>query len=127
MKVTEQVNSIADKLLVLFKEHIGHSRRLEQRDLFIELFKTKPTNSLQDWMRWEFTKRAMHKLRKYSNCFVISSREGISYSYFVAKNITEAKGYANSLNGNIKGLKLMQKKAVKSVNERWYAENWKLG
>jgi len=115
-----QISKVTDRLLIVFRSHVGIINAISQSDLFVELTGHKPTSKLEDWVRWELIKKAMHRLRKETKCFVISKRTINTFIYFVPSTIPEAKIYVNNLNSTIESIKTMQSKAILSVKKKWY-------
>lgn len=121
------IRAIAGVLIKKFQRHIGHENCIPHEDLFRELFKHeyKDTN-LADVIRWDFTKKAMHYLRKYTHCFIVSQHEQDGFVFWVAKTDADAQVYIRRLDRSIAAMRYMQRKVQTSVMEHWYKESWTL-
>lgn len=118
--------NMALKLMEIMKDHIGYGNAIGRAELFSELFKKKEEQTLADWLRWEFTKKAMHLCRVKTKCFISSKREGADWVYFVVETEDDADYYVDNLNKNINRIRAMQLRAMKSAREQWYKEDWVL-
>jgi len=119
------IKKIALQIIEIMHKHIGHEQAIEKERLFSILFrKTYSADRLDHWMLWEFTKRAMHKLRRDSNCFIASCKTRFSYEYFVVADATDVDFYILQLDQNIKKMRSMQKRAQRAVDENWHREEW---
>lgn len=114
---------IAAEIMKLMKNHIGLQDSISKSQLFKRLFNVAYDDKrLDHWMLWEFSKRAMHLLRRDSNCFVASILDEINheYYYFVVKDGIDADIYINTLENSIKRMRSMQRRVIKAVDEKWY-------
>ena len=108
----------------LMKSHISFNRGITREELFYQIFKATYNDELpKHWLLWELCKRAMHKLRRDSNCFVMSALDE-RYVYFVASNREDAELYIGKLDNTISRMRSMQKRVMKSVDEKWCREKW---
>jgi len=120
-KTIATVNEIAVVLLNVFSNHVSEANSITKEDLFKKLFGRFPKqDDLGDYLRWDFTRKAMHLLRQRSNCFIVNKYLNNSSEFFVAKTEKDAQYYVDRLNKNIKSMKLMQNRCLKSVREKWY-------
>jgi len=120
-------NKICTELIRIMKFHIGSQNAIEKEMLFLKIFhKPFEEDSAADYLRWHFVKKAMHKLRVFSNCFITYTR---SYDkkhlmFFVIETMKDANFYVNILENNKRRMEIMQRKAIRSVNEKWAKQNW---
>lgn len=116
------------RLMEIFKDHIGHKKWISKNDLFKEIFKRYPQDSLEDWVRWQYVKQAMHRCRTRTKCFISSKYydDTRTWNYFVVKTEVDAQAYINTLERSIKKMRFMQKHVMKSVKERWHSQKWEL-
>lgn len=122
---------LAEKMMVLFKKHIGHGKGISRQDLFKTLYGVKyKSNSYEHFYKVDLMRKALHHLRVYSTCFVTSYRdEEGEMRYAVVSNVEEAEHYCDVLNKNIKRMQMMKIRARRSVNEKWYEKpfEWRHG
>lgn len=119
--------NIATELMIIMKQHIGLKNSISRSDLFKTLYiRTYDNNRLDHWMLWEFTRKAMHLLRRNSNCFISSIHIGGEYNYYVIKDNSDAEQYVDKLDNSIARMRSMQKKARIAVREGWYAQKWEI-
>jgi len=119
--------NIAMKIMDIMKKHIGYDYHITRPQLFRELFLKDEEETLADWLRWEFVKKAMHLCRVKTKCFISSKRsEGHNWVYFVVADEDDAGYYVDNLNKNINRIRAMQQRAMKSAREQWYKEDWVL-
>ena len=118
--------NMALKLMDIMKIHIGYNNAIGRAELFSEIFKKKEEQTLADWLRWEFTKKAMHLCRVKTKCFISSKREGAEWVYFVIATEEDANYYIDNLNKNINRIRAMQQRAMKSAREQWFNDDWVL-
>lgn len=113
------IGNICIAMMQLMRNHIGYNHRISKEALFRKLFKRSPNDNLEDWLRWEFTKKAMHMLRQRTKCFVGSAKDEGGYSYFVVETFDDAQYYIRILENNIKRMRAMQKRAMQAAGEKW--------
>jgi len=51
-------------------------------------------------------------------------KDGSIWKYFVIRTNTDANYYIDTLERNIKRMRVMQRKARKSVEEKWHRLDW---
>jgi len=121
-----RVKSIAFVIAQIFPKHIGENNGISKSKLFKQIFGQEDEGTLADELRWDYTKRAMHFLRQRTKCFISSKYDKITneWYYFVIKNLSDAQCYIDTLNKNIKRMRIMQKRAMTAVEQGWYRENW---
>jgi hypothetical protein len=112
--------NLAGKLLNILRYHIGFENAITKADLFKEVFKKVDDDSLEDWIRWEFLKKAMHLLRVRSKCFVAGTNDNRTWKYFVVQTVDDANHYIAVLDNNIRKMRIMQKRALQAANEEWW-------
>lgn len=134
--VITNVKEIIQKLLELMKKHIGVEKRISKMELFKEVYGIYPEDvtELQEWIMWEMLKRAMHRMRQRTKCFIVSKLFPVSqysarnqgiWCFWVAQTMEDFWTYRNNLERNIARMRAMEKKAEKAVKEKWYQEEWK--
>ena len=119
------VTNIGMKLLNIFTNHIGSENAISRAALFRKVFGRAELPSLADEFRWDYVKRAMHLVRQRTKCFIGSMRERSTWKYFVLRTQSDAQHYIDTLERNIKRMRVMQRKATKSVEEKWHRLDWK--
>ena len=50
--------------------------------------------------------------------------ESSTYKYFVLETLDDAKYYVDTLDRNIKRMRIMQQKAIDSVKNGWHRVDW---
>lgn len=118
------INNLAFKMLHTFSKHIGEENSISRPALFRKIFGRVEEPSLADELRWDYVKRAMHRMRQRTKCFVGSRYVRGLWRYFVIKDTTDAQYYVDTLEKNIKRMRAMQIKAVKAANEKWCDMDW---
>lgn len=117
--------NIAYKLLNIFQKHIGEHNSISRRELFRKIFGRAEEISLADELRWDFVKRAMHLCRQRTKCFIGSRYDRGIWKYFVIESFIDAQYYCNTLEKNIKRMRVMQQKAMRAIRQKWYKLDWK--
>lgn len=123
MKLLTTAN-IAQKLLHIFKKHIGEENSISHMQLFRKIFGRAEEITLADDLRWEYVKRAMHMCRQRTKCFIGHKYERGVWKYFVVSDLNDAQYFVTTLEKNIKRMRAMQQKALKSVRDKWYKLDW---
>lgn len=118
--------NVSIDLLGIMKKHIGQEKEITKEELFRKIFLRNPENNIEDWFRWEYVKRAMHFLRLKSNCFIVSRFTNNRYRFFVIKDRLDAEYYINNIEDKIRGMRLLQKRALKAYTEKWHKNNFKI-
>jgi len=54
-----------------------------------------------------------------------AKRQGV-YHFWVASTMSDVRIYVDNLERNIKAMRYMEKKCAKSVQNRWYNQEWEL-
>jgi len=115
---------IAKELMKVMKKHIGIDANIGQKQLFKKIFKKPLEDTLNDYLRWDFTKKAMHYCRTHTYCFISSYDGGDQWYYFVVEDKDDAQTYCDVLDKSINSMKKMKKKAYKAAKEKWYKKDW---
>lgn len=116
---------IARRVMRIMEGCIGEEYAITQRKFFWRIFnKSYDEANLKDWLRWEFTKKAMNYLRRNTKCFVISCKKDKIYYYFVPTNEDENYYYIDALNKNIKAMNTMKARSRKAIKEQWHNDEW---
>lgn len=118
--------NIAEAIIRIFEPCVGQRNAISKSALYKKLFNKPFEDSLADFVRWDFTKRAMHLLRQQSNCFVISERREDDWYLFVVSSDAEVQVYVNTLENSIKKMRSMMKRAQQAVDQRWHQKTWVL-
>lgn len=121
------VRQIVIELMDIMKNHIGNKKAITREELFRKIFlKECDVRKLDDWLRWEFVKKAMHYCRLHTKCFIGSQIENSKWIYFIVEKDSDVKFYCDNLNKRIKSMNLMKLKAAKAVDEQWHKTKWEL-
>lgn len=118
--------NLAQVLFNVMRDHVGRDSEISRADLFQKLFKKREQDTLQDWLRWEFVKKAMHYCRQRTFCFISSRSKNSTWYYFVVKDHDDAGEYINTINRSIKSMEAMKKRAIKAADEGWHRKEWML-
>jgi len=121
------VNNIAYKLLTILQYHCGEEKGITQTDLFKKLFGVYYNDDdLKHFVMWDFVKKAMHRLRRDSNCFIVGNGYSRSRIYYVATTSNNLLPYIKLLKNSIKRMQAMTRRGTKAVNEKWYNQSWEI-
>ena len=118
--------NIAQILLEIMRDHIGTENEIARHQLFKKIFKKNEQDTLGDWVRWEFVKKAMHYCRRNTKCFIASRNEDGTWRYFVVADDYDVAEYVNVLKKNIKSMMSMMKRCQKASKQQWHKEQWAL-
>jgi hypothetical protein len=120
------IQKVVLKLFSIMRQHIGRKNAVERSKLFYLIYGVKEDdlNDLQYIALWDILKRAMHKCRQRTKCFITNQRVKGIYQYFVIKDTEDANCYANMATRTIKQLNAMTAKAYKSAREEWHQLEW---
>ena len=137
MEVVTSVNRIVGILLKLMKNHIGADNPITRRRLFVKIYNIEPelVSELQEFMMWELIKKAMHKCRQRTKCFIISQLRKVSayssadsfggvWHFWVADDISDFHLYRDKINKSVKAMRSMVNKCQKSIDKEWYKAEW---
>lgn len=117
-------SNIAYKLLYIFSKHIGEHNSISRGQLFKSIFGRNEEITLADELRWDFVKTAMRLCRQRTKCFIGSRYDRGIWKYFVVETFEDAQYYCNTLEKNIRRMRSMQQKVMKSVREKWHRLDW---
>ena len=119
------VNNIMYVVAKIMEKHIGLDKGIAGDELFFEVYNRERKPDYVDDFRWDYVRKAMHKLRQRTKLFIANTRlPSGDFIYFVPSTEEEAEYYIQRLENNIKRMRSMQRKAMKSVREKWYNLNW---
>ena len=133
--ISLNIKEIVKKLIVIMKSHIGQENKISKLNLFKKVYNTNPedVSELKEWIMFEFIKRAMHRMRQRTKCFIVSKPFPVSkfsskgqgiWHYWVACDMSDYDVYRGNINRNIKAMKNMVRKCERSVANEWYKEDW---
>lgn len=133
--IITNIRVVTQHILEIMQKHIGEAYAISKLNLFRKVFNTNPeeVSELQEWFMWEMIKRAMHNCRRNTKCFIVSKRIPVSihsakgqgiYHFWVASTLSDVKVYVDNLERNIRAMRNMEKKCARSVQKRWYNQNW---
>lgn len=124
-KVSLNTTAVATILMDIMKSHIGIFNGITGRALFKKVYGVFPENNAEDWFRYEVIKKAMHKLRVESNCFIVfNAQHKDEYLFFVAETQNDIVDYIDLLDANIKSMGIMKERARQSVKQKWYQNDF---
>lgn len=122
-----KTRTIAEKIMVIMKSHIGSFNGITGRALFKQVYGILPENTPVDLFRWLKIKEAMHYLRLYSKCFIVfDSSERDCYLFYVPETNNDIQDYVNLLETNIKQMHKMKDRARESVRNNWSKLDWEI-
>lgn len=117
-EVIKTLEQIGEKLIKIFKNHIGSENSITPVEVFESIFMVNP--SYMDIFKrtywWNVLKTILRKLRSEEKLFVIN-RGG---KLFVLQTQEEANGFKGKIDRDIERMKELKKKADKWVrNKKW--------
>lgn len=119
------IKNIMYVVATVMKNHKGLDNAISSDDLFKKVYLSERKLDYVDDFRWDYIRKAMHRLRQKTKLFIANTKnESGTYSYFVPTNEEEAQYYIDRLENNIKRMRTMQRKALKSVYEEWHKLDW---
>lgn len=118
------VNNIMYVVALIMNGHKGLDNAISGDKLFQQVYGADRKPDYVDDFRWDYIRKAMHKLRQSTKLFIASRNNNGVYEYFVPTNTDEAQIYINNLENNINRMRSMQRKAMKSVLDGWYKLDW---
>jgi len=124
--VNTNINGLVDRLLVIMKKHIGRENKVSRDNLFYKVYgiKRSDVSELQAWLMAELLRKAQHRCRQSTKCFIVNAMEHTIYYFWVAKDRTDYFVYKGIIDRNIVAMKTMVNKCEKAINEEWHAEDW---
>ncbi len=125
-KIEINVDAMVRRILKFMRVHIGKENALSRTALFSKVFGYPESSftELQLVALWTLLKRAMHKCRQRTKCFITNEYRNGTYYYFVVKNWQDAQIYDNMVKRTIKALNGMNRRCQRSVEERWHLDDW---
>lgn len=112
-----------EKLIELFKKHIGMDNEINQRTIFVHIFgDPNKYTYLQIYWLWDQLKKDMNWLRRTSNCFIVSRSTDYGWRYYLPKNTEDIKPYIKRLSSIKKKCDYMMKRASKAVSKKFYKD-----
>lgn len=126
LKVALTIRNVATKLLQIMEKHISCENAISRSRMYKAIFGIVEGEDLEDWLRWEFVRKAMHFCRKRTKCFIANENRNGKYYYFVIKDDYDAECYIQTLEKNIKRMRVMQAKALEAVEKQWWKAKWDL-
>jgi hypothetical protein len=119
------INNIMYVVAKIMTRHKGIDNAISSDNLFYEVYGAKRNPDYIDDFRWDYIRRAMHKLRQRTKLFVANQRGANGdFFYFVPTTESEAQIYIDNIERNISRMRSMQRKAMKSVIDEWYKLDW---
>ena len=120
------VNNIMYIVANIMKNHKGIDNAISSDELFKKVYLQPRKADYVDDFRWDYIRKAMHRLRQRTKLFIANIRlsKGGEYGYFVPTTENEAQHYITFLENNINRMRLMQRKAMESVYKKWYDLDW---
>lgn len=117
----ENIVQISRKIIALMSRHIGKDNAISKRNIFKHFFGIPDNyNQYQQMYLWGKLLTVMSYVRRKTKCFIVSEHRSTDYYFFVAKNQSDANVYIKGADERIMGLKNMQKRAQKAVDEGWH-------
>lgn len=125
-KIEVTIKKTVFRLFEIMKNHIGSDNSISRDDLFYKVFGVRDTkiNDLQYIVLWDLLRKAMHRCRQRTKCFITNYALYKSRMYFVVKSHEDAMHYSTIVKNTIGRLKSMEKRAFKSTQEEWYKDEW---
>ena len=127
-------NERLEKLIELFRKHIGMGKALTKYEIFEHIFgELENYSDEQIFVLWDKLRKDMNLIRrtyKKHNCFIVFTKEEVEdengiyfqYKFFVPKNRIEALEYRERMRKNIESCKFMSKVCKTYVDKQM----WKL-
>jgi hypothetical protein len=111
---------MTQKLIDIFKDHIGIGNAISSEDLFLKVTKIHPEDIdfYERAYKWNLIRRMLSVLRKSGVLFVVM---GTSYHY-VLDTDEELKGYENRIDAMVRGLHRIKSKAREWVDSEQLRE-----
>lgn len=113
---------LRNKILRLFKNHIGLENGITRGKIFVKLFgDIESYSEAEAWFMWRQVYRCMNYLRKNSYCFIVVALDERSrWKYYVVTSKEDAKFYKKILKNNIKKLRWLNARCNQAVKEKFY-------
>ncbi len=125
-KLEVTIRVIVERLHIILRSHIGESNSITRAQLFYKVFGITESDcsELQEIVLWDFLKRALHRCRQQTKCFITNRLVNSTYHYFVVETIADAHWYTIRANKTIASIRAMEKRAYKAANEKWSQLEW---
>lgn len=117
---------VGDRLLSIMKSHIGQEQGIARNALFKQVYGVSPDSlkELEEFVLFDIFKKAMHRCRQRTKCFITNKTVNNLVYYFVVKDRSDVACYSALVNRSIKAMRAMERKAFKAVREHWYKADW---
>jgi hypothetical protein len=131
--IMTNVRSIIEKLLKVMKSHIGEKNKISRNQLFKKIYgiSVEDVSDLQEWMLFQLLKISLNSCRRNTKCFVVSKQFSLSsmskggiWHYWVATTYSDYECYHANIERNIKAMRNMEQKCLRSIKNKWYKEQW---
>ena len=131
--ILTNIRDIIHRLLKIMRKHIGEDNKISRNNMFKKVYGMHPesVSELQEWMMWEFIKKAMHRMRQRTYCFIVSKPTSLSrygkggvWHYWVANSGTDYIVYRDNIERNIRAMRAMVKKCDRAIRLRYYDRDW---
>ncbi len=125
-KLEVTIRVIVERLFVIMRSHIGERNSITRAQLFYKVFGITESdcNELQEIVLWDFLKRALHRCRQQTKCFVTNRLVSSTYHYFVVESQSDAQWYTVRANKTITAIRAMERRAYKAARENWHKLEW---
>ena len=125
-KLEVTIRVIVERLFVIMRSHKGESNSITRAQLFYKVFGINESDcsELQEIVLWDFLKRALHRCRQQTKCFVTNRLVNSTYHYFVVETSADAHWYTMRANKTIASIRAMEKRAYKAAKENWSKLEW---
>ena len=125
-KLEVTIRVIIEKLFEIMRYHIGESKSITRSQLFHKVFGITESdcNELQEIVLWDFLKRALHRCRQQTKCFITNRFVHSTYHYFVVETAADAHWYTIRANKTITSIRAMERRAYKAAKENWSKLEW---
>lgn len=112
-----------DRLLSLFKKHIGVEKQITAYNLFKAVFGLPYRfTEMQIYYLWNLLKQDMNYLRRKTFCFIGSHWNGDTWVYYVIKTEEDAKPYIDRMINHVKRCTYMKNRCKKAVEEEFWKQ-----
>jgi hypothetical protein len=114
---------VSRKIIALMSKHIGRDNAISKRNVFKHFFGSPENyNQYQQAYLWQKLLAVMGYVRRKTKCFIVGEHKATDYYFFVAKTQTDANIYIKRAEDSINGLKGMQKRVQRAVDEKWFVK-----
>jgi hypothetical protein len=117
-EVIRTIKQIREKLIAVFRYHIGKENSITPAELFLEVYGINP--AMNDIFKreyfWNVIKAVIRQLRKEEDCFIINN----IHNLFVLQSREELKNYEKRINQHIENLENDKIRAREWINKgKW--------